>query len=547
MLTDDDSKIEEQLDGLSRLLSMEQSSQVLGDSASKTLTRLIALVQGSGASKRPYRLVVVCSLGFLKNVFFVAQLKSLQCLRLILRDTATTKLMYDRDSIGAIIGACDFANYSSHTKLSSEAIKCMVNFALRALDIERSTQGDTLVHVAMREANWGPLTLDAIQNEAKKNPDSDDMFALCRLLNMTLCNSETLEAVNGQPLVDVLLFLLNHSLSALEQNSHNENNLIDARRFSIAGDSMRMFFIMTQKFGPLSKSHASAASAYPMTSESAKLEAQEIIENPIPEFIAFLFDKTMDCLNRALLLDFTDSRMLNLQLACVTYALNLPKEQVLQFDAYRVLPHLMKICQHILTIQNRSASTSMLMLFTKIVRDEPKTRAIFMMNMFPKWKEVFEANSGENVRMPEQHENTPGKLVIDAMQDADTGLHFYANEFVFILCNENAGAFTKFVGFGPAAGHLAIRGLMNMGGGGGARSDASRQLNSGLSEEKEKEQALQGAERVTGWTERKIEDPKMTDMSPEDVAEWNELCDKMERLDSLGVIKMMQKKKEDEE
>merc|ERR1711991_314366 len=64
------------------------------------------------------------------------------------------------------------------------------------------------------------------------------------------------------------------------------------------------------------------------------------------------------------------------------------------------------------------------------------------------------------------------------MQSANTGLHFYANEFVFLLCNENAGAFTRFVGFGPAAGssslflsffslyfegHLAVRGLMNFG------------------------------------------------------------------------------------
>jgi hypothetical protein len=52
---------------------------------------------------------------------------------------------------------------------------------------------------------------------------------------------------------------------------------------------------------------------------------------------------------------------------------------------------------------------------------------------------------------------------VDAMQSSNTGLQFYANEFVYLLCNESAGAFTRFVGFGPAAGHLAVRGLMNMG------------------------------------------------------------------------------------
>jgi hypothetical protein len=46
---------------------------------------------------------------------------------------------------------------------------------------------------------------------------------------------------------------------------------------------------------------------------------------------------------------------------------------------------------------------------------------------------------------------------------------------------------------------------------------------------------------VTNWKEKKITDPDMSEMSAEDVKEWNDLCDKMERLDSLGVIKMVKK------
>jgi hypothetical protein len=133
------------------------------------------------------------------------------------------------------------------------------------------------------------------------------------------------------------------------------------------------------------------------------------------------------------------------------------------FHETKVLPHLMDILHHHLERNDNSAAASLLMLFTKIARDESRTRAIFMMRLFPRWKEVFDSNDGEGVRMPRQHEGTTGKLIIDAMQSSNTGLQFYANEFVFLLCNENAGAFTKFVGFGPAAGHLAVRGLMNMG------------------------------------------------------------------------------------
>lgn len=46
---------------------------------------------------------------------------------------------------------------------------------------------------------------------------------------------------------------------------------------------------------------------------------------------------------------------------------------------------------------------------------------------------------------------------------------------------------------------------------------------------------------MTNWKEKKITDPDMSEMSAEDVKEWNDLCDKMERLDSLGVIKMVKK------
>jgi hypothetical protein len=427
--------------------------------------------------------------------------------------------------------------------VSLEALKCLVNFALRALEIEGSSDGSSLVLQVLREAKEGPAVVLLLEAAAKVSPDSEEVFAFCRLLNMMLWDAEIMASINDERFVDLLLTLLKHSVTCLEKDSNS--GPVDMLRFSIAGDVARMFFQLTMEFGPLNKNHAKSASAYPITSESVKLEDQTKETVPVPAHISKMFENSMEILKTALLFDFKDPRKSQLQLACVTYALNLPKEQILKFDAFVVLPHLMNICHFHLENKTVSASASMLMLFTKIARDEPRTRAIFMQKMFPEWKAIFEDDSGDNVKMPKQHEGTTGKLVIDCMQSSNAGLQFYANEFVFLLCNENAGAFTKFVGFGPAAGHLAVRGLMNMGGatGGGGRGAGTREVVEGGDRVTPIGEGP-GEEVVSNWKEKKIDDPDMADLSPEDVKEWNDLCDKMERLDDLGVIKMVTKKDE---
>jgi hypothetical protein len=69
---------------------------------------------------------------------------------------------------------------------------------------------------------------------------------------------------------------------------------------------------------------------------------------------------------------------------------------VLPFELFvQVLPHLMDILHHHLERADNSAASSVLMLLTKIARDESRTRAIFMMRLFPRWKEVFDSNDGE--------------------------------------------------------------------------------------------------------------------------------------------------------
>ena len=457
-------------------------------------------------------------------------------MRFLFRDTALTRHVYARDTIDTLIRLADFGGSEAAW---GDASKCLVNLAIRAMEIERDTASNepTLVLVGLREAGAGAVTLKALEQAVNsQGKDSDAVCVLCRLLNLMLWDEAIVAALDGDALVRLLLSLLEHCVDTLEKPG-DADEAVSARRFSIAGDALRVFFQLTQQYGPLNRKRATAAAAYPITSESAKLEEDD--KETMPPHIHVLFNSTMGLLNRLLLFDFHDARKAQLQQACMTFALNLPKEQVLKFDAYKVLPYLMDICEHHLTQNDVAASTTILMLFTKIARDEPRTRAIFMMKMFPRWKEVFEADQGEGVRMPEQHEGTPGKLVIDAMQKSDAGLHFFANEFVFLLCNENAGAFTKFCGFGPAAGHLAVRGLMSLPGGGGDQHQnpvGERRVVTGASEG---EALAERGERVTNWKEKKIENPDLSGMSPEDVEEWNELCDKMERLDKLGVIKMV--------
>jgi hypothetical protein len=461
--------------------------------------------------------------------------KSLECLRLLLRETDNARAIYSRAAIDAVIRATQL---DSAERRNMDGVKSIVNFALRALEIERAGTSTSQVLTALREAQWGPLAFAWLQEAAPRCKDSDEVFALGRLMNTLLWDREIATALSGQPLITLLLDLLNHCVARLEAPSEGDL-AAEARRFNIAGDAMRMFFQLTMDFGPLASKQAAA---YPMTSEAQKQEEEQRKDRPVPPHIAQLFALSLEPLQRALLFDFRDVRKSQLQLACITYAINMPKEQTLKFDAYKTLPHLMDILNYHLEKNDAAAAASTLMLFTKIARDEPKTRAIFMTRMFPRWKEVFESTA-EGVRMPEQHLNTPGKLVIDAMQSSSTGLQFYANEFVYLLCNESAGAFTHFVGFGSAAGHLAVRGLMNLGGGGGGGGGGEQKESGALTEAVATAAAAGQADgaRVTAWKEKKIEYPEESDMSPDDIKEWNELCDKMDRLDQLGVIKMVRK------
>lgn len=439
-----------------------------------------------------------------------------------MRDTTLSRHLYAEKSIQALANCGDLLHFSDHVEVSVEAVKCLVNFAIRAMEIEKANGNDTtdsLVLKVLREADYGHSTVVCLKHVASQSLESEEVFALCRLLNMELWDPHLKHQVESVELVDLLLRLLQHNVTALDNSKGSSPQ--DVHRFNIAGDVMRMFFQLSSEFGPLSQKAAKSAAAYPITSESNVFEEQLRRDVPFPPHVAHLFEQSIELLKRALLFDYRDARMSQLQIACVTYAINLPKEQILKFDAFVVLPYLMDILiYHMELGQDEGYIASLLMLFTKIARDEPRTRAIFMQRLFPNWKAVFENPSHEPVRMPKQHEGTPGKLIIDYMQASNTGLHFYANEFVFLLCNENAGAFTTFVGFGPAAGHLAIRGLMNVGGKAEGTSDAE-------------------PVKVTNWQERKIANPDMSHMSEEDVREWNDLCEKMDRLDELGVIKMV--------
>lgn len=58
----------------------------------------------------------------------------------------------------------------------------------------------------------------------------------------------------------------------------------------------------------------------------------------------------------------------------------------------RKLADVAQICKFHLDMEalDAAAATTIFMLFTKIVRDEPQTRALFMHVMFPRWREVLE-------------------------------------------------------------------------------------------------------------------------------------------------------------
>lgn len=89
------------------------------------------------------------------------------CLRLFLRDQGASRMLYNEASVATLVHACDLPAYAAHEALSREAIKCLVNFAIRAMEIERANNkqaSDSVVLRVMRGANWGPLVLQTLQS-----------------------------------------------------------------------------------------------------------------------------------------------------------------------------------------------------------------------------------------------------------------------------------------------------------------------------------------------------------------------------------------------
>jgi hypothetical protein len=238
--------------------------------------------------------------------------------------------VYSRESVEAVVAATKMTSASSR---SIDGVKAVVNFALRGTEIEKNGPENSMVLSVLREQNWGLLSLGWLEQAASLSSDSDAVFALCRLLNALLWDKQIAAQVGRLAFIDILLRLLEHVVVSLEKKEAGVDSDTQTRRFNIAGDVMRIFFQLTMEYGPLA---SKSKTAYPITSEAKVQEEERLKQTPVPEHVSYLFSKSIELLKRALLLDFRDAREAQLQLACVTYAINLPKAQILQFDAHKV-------------------------------------------------------------------------------------------------------------------------------------------------------------------------------------------------------------------
>lgn len=105
-------------------------------------------------------------------------------------------------------------------------------------------------------------------------------------------------------------------------------------------------------------------------------------------------------------------------------------------------------------------TVTLLMLVDRLARGSDATRQQLRALVLPPAKYGRDVLVSGGVEQPHAADDSLCNLLVARMGAADLGVSHYAGDLLFALCDDDADEFTRCVGFGRAAGLLAMRGLM---------------------------------------------------------------------------------------
>jgi hypothetical protein len=178
----------------------------------------------------------------------------------------------------------------------------------------------------------------------------------------------------------------------------------------------------------------------------------------------------------------------------------------------------------------RDQLVTMLMLVHRMIRVYVDARVELHEIVFPAasyGRDVLRAG----VEVPYASESNLTNRLIKLMSEANPAVSYFAQELLFTLCEESSDEFTRVVGFGSAAGLLAMRGLLKMPADSlSGTSTAATSSSSTTASTAQSEEAARLLRQFNAKPESESEEARV-------IRQGRALHD----LEKLGVVKMMRK------
>jgi Guanine nucleotide exchange factor synembryn len=344
--------------------------------------------------------------------------------RLCLREKLGTNAWASDDTVVALMqlsGLSGSAGEEIDVLIQDEALKCLVNVWMHFADS---------VQTAFLETNGVAACVALLADESKALMLG---FPVGRLLSRLSVD----KSIRAELLSVATLRVL---ASALERCF---NNIDEAMARTVTIEAMRVLVNITMPLGPLN--------ATPREPSDEEFE---------------VFKLLVDLFQRYLFLP-REAKYDELRAQTTSCLINVPARCTDLFHPERTLDALI----HVLTVQvganaagaNPSdALVPVLLVLSSIARAIPRARAILKSVVFP--PEVLSGSVAQDgVHAPKvvRDSESIAAQLLPHMCAVEAGLKHYVNEFLFVVCDENAEELVRLTGFGNAAGFLAMRGLFS--------------------------------------------------------------------------------------
>eukprot|EP01091_Cochliopodium_minus_P015512 TRINITY_DN5549_c0_g1_i1.p1 TRINITY_DN5549_c0_g1~~TRINITY_DN5549_c0_g1_i1.p1 ORF type:complete len:548 (+),score=191.27 TRINITY_DN5549_c0_g1_i1:345-1988(+) len=450
--------------------------------------------------------------------------------------------LFEKDTISFLFELAGFSiNGDSEMNkewdnIKSEAIKCLVNMFIRAFNASKTEESSKnhLIEFA-KEKKVGFQIVNKIKSlyqfhtstpSAQISTDqvSDFMIFTRILFHLTLHPSFVTDFLNHKEF-SVAKLITQCGLVCIEEEREKKYKMVLI-------DVLKVLYNLTERFGPV---------------------ANDRRENPSPKLIDDCFLLGVPILKHVLALEIASTQDLDTKVFSMNFAINIPPNiWISHFDGRKVIPELIELFKVFMEeeIKKQQFVTPMLVLLANIAKHIPPTRNVLFPLLFP--VEIEERE--DLVKPPVQIKGTFGEKIMQLMFSNSDTLKVLSGEFLWEVVGEDASNLSRTIGFGNAAGFLAYKGMLKMFNPGGdgdiipnIPSEGGNNTNiDDNSEEKRKYQEFHFQNEKELHELRKTENEHHKEPTVEEIREWEELMEKFEKLEKLGIKVHMKTKNDDE-